>query len=109
MKKFTFVIGSQLSALTCIGVGIYLGPDWFGRFGALVVLFGIISEYALIQKEHAQIYSRLKGQGAAQFGGGGIPDISPTKEHQGLAYIAHFVIVVGTLIWGFGDLPQLWG
>ena len=107
MKEFSF----PFSMLILSGVFFVVGLVWgvnenvtiFSRFGSLVVLCGVASEYALIQAEFSKLYAALKGEGAAAAGNVGIPDLTPTKKHKMLALISHIVIITGTLIWGFGD------
>ena len=85
-------------------LGIYLNPEFFSRFGAIVVLFALMSEYTLLKSELDRLYQRLHGQGAAQAGNAGIPNLAPSKWHKKKAQVSHITIVVGTFIWGFGDL-----
>ncbi|EGG94431.1 hypothetical protein IMCC1989_2795 [gamma proteobacterium IMCC1989] len=107
MNKFKDVILALVLAIVFLGIGLYLGfqenPALFGRFGSLVVLFGVVGEYALIKKEMNQLYSSLKGQGAMQDGGQGIPDLRTNNIHRILTAISRGAIVIGTLVWGFGD------
>ena len=89
-------------------VGIYLGykidPAMFARFGSIMVLFGVAAEYALLKSEMSVLYERLRGSASPQFGGGGIPDLSPTNWSQKQSMLAHVTVVIGTFVWGFGDL-----
>jgi len=58
--------------LLFLAIGLYLGvtikPELFIRFGSFGVLFGVVSEYALIKNELNQLYSRLEGMGEMQDG-----------------------------------------
>ena len=112
MSEFKFSICAISLAFSALFIGISLGlhfkPIWFGSFGALIVLFGVVSEYALLQKELSALYLALKGQGAAEAGNTGIPDLSPKNTHLRLARLSHVVIVMGTIIWGFGEQFLLW-
>ena len=112
MSDYKFPIFSLSLALTAFVVGAYLGFQqeaiWFARFGSVIVLFGVISEYALLQMELATLYQALRGQGAAECGNSGIPDLSPKVKHVRLARLSHVVIVIGTFVWGFGDWYILW-
>ncbi len=85
-------------------LGVYFKPELFSRFGSIVVLLAVMSEYALLKLELELLYKRLRGQGEAAAGNTGIPDLSPSKSHQKQALISHITIVIGTFIWGFGDL-----
>lgn len=85
-------------------VGVNGHPDCFGRSGSLVVLFAVMSEYSLLKAQLDDLYKRLKRQGATQDGGQGMPSLAPPEYHKRLALASHVTIVLGTLIWGFGDL-----
>jgi len=78
MGRYKFSIGALFLSVIFLGTGLALGLNieymWFSRFGALVVLCGVISEYSLLQLELSTLYSALKGQGAAEFGNTGISD-----------------------------------
>jgi hypothetical protein len=71
-------------------------------FGSLVVLFAIVSEYSLLQHQLKNLYEGLKGQGVSADGNAGIPDLTPNDIHIYLVRISHMLIIIGTLIWGFG-------
>lgn len=112
MRKHSFSILMLISSVVSIITGLFLGVlndyKWFGNFGALVVLCGVASEYSLIQLEFKALYKSLKGQGAAVAGNKGVPDLTPKKPHSILANLSHIVIVIGTLIWGFGEWYLSW-
>ncbi len=101
---------SFLSILLAWGfafVGYFLGanydPLWFARFGSVIVLFGVVAEFVLLQNQFSELYSSLKGRGAAVYGSSGIPDLTPTKWKRFQSILAHFTVIIGTFIWGFGD------
>jgi hypothetical protein len=106
-KHSSFAFQTILLAWGFSYVGYYLGvnydPLWFARFGSVIVLFGIIAEFILLQNQFSALYSSLNGQGAAVFGGTGIPDLTPSKWKRIQSTLAHFTVISGTLIWGFGD------
>ena len=107
MNKHSFSITMLIFSIVSFCTGHYLGVTsdhkWFGNFGSLIVLFGVASEYSLIQLEFKSLYEALKGQGAAVAGNDGIPDLSPNKFHSYLALLSHMIIILGTLVWGFGE------
>lgn len=90
------------SAIYGVHLGLAVEPVEFSNWGSLVVLFAAISEYMLLQNELKMLYKSLEGQGAAEYGSSGIPDISPPASHKALSLVAHVTVVSGTLIWGFG-------
>jgi hypothetical protein len=98
------LISSWLVSIIGIVIGIYFEPEYFARIGSVIVLLAVMSEYALLQVELSRLYESLRGQGAAECGNTGVPDLTPTRWHQRQALMSHITIVIGTLIWGFGDL-----
>lgn len=86
------------------GVGLITGwvlePIWFARFGSVVVLFAVMSEYMLLHSELNVLYKRLETVDAED----DMPDLTPSKWHRKKVWLAHITVVIGTLIWGFGDL-----
>ena len=112
MSKQYFAIRCLISSWVFGSVGLLLGilytPEWFGRFGSMIVLFAVMSEYSLLQLESCTLYKALKGQGAAECGNTGIPDLSPPPWHKTQVLMSHITVIVGTLIWGFGDKFIKW-
>ncbi len=112
MKKYKFSLWMLFLAVVSLVCGLYLGfvydYKWLGNFGSLIVLFGAMSEYLLMQLELKVLYFTLKGQAQPMDGGKGIPDLSPTNCHRCLANTSHLVIIVGTFIWGFGECFLEW-
>jgi len=60
----------------------------------------VMSEYALIHQEFDTLYRRLDKVSADD----NIPDLSPSKWHRKKVWFSHLTVILGTLIWGFGDL-----
>jgi hypothetical protein len=107
-KHNTFPFQSILIGWMVAFYGYYLAVNaneflWFARFGSLTVLFGVIAEFALLQKQFTELYTGLTGQGLAECGSHGITDLSPAKWHSFQSICAHLTVVTGTIIWGFGD------
>ncbi|WP_096087824.1 hypothetical protein [Agaribacterium haliotis] len=98
------LIASWVFGVIGLLLGIYIASDLFARFGSIVVLLAVMSEYALLKSELMRLYQSLRGQGAAVCGNTGIPNLEPSRWHQKQALISHITIIVGTFIWGFGDL-----
>lgn len=98
------LISSWVLGMAGLLLGIFLEPEYFARMGAVVVLMSVMSEYALIKAELGSLYKSLRGQGAAECGNTGILDLAPSLWHQRLALMSHITIIIGTVIWGFGDL-----
>lgn len=88
------------SGLVGLLLGLALEPLWFARLGSLMVLFSLMSEYLLLHNELNRLYASLEKVDDA----GDIPDLSPSKWHHKKVWLSHLTIILGTLIWGFGDL-----
>lgn len=74
---------------------------WFARSGAVVVLLSVWVEtrnYAAQQRLNDCRHT------AAGFIGGSPQDWSMPRRRKILEYVTLFMIVMGTLIWGYGDL-----
>ncbi len=99
-KSGLLLLIAWLAGLVGVALGILLEPLWFARFGSLVVLFAVMSEYVLLHSELNRLYIQLEGVDH----GDDIPDLSPSKWHRKKVMLSHVTIVLGTLIWGFGDL-----
>jgi hypothetical protein len=65
--------------------------------GSVVVLFGIMCEFSMLKIELSLLYGKLEKRPESQ-------NLSPSLWHQNKSYMAHIMVVVGTLVWGFGDL-----
>lgn len=73
---------------------------WFMRSGAILVLFAAIVEFRLNDKTLKSINRKNVGSHAFK-----TPiNMNNSKEHNIIAFIAHIFIILGTLIWGYGDL-----
>lgn len=93
-------------ALGIAGASLWLAfverePQWFGRSGSLVVLFAVIVEF-----RNVQLQQRLNDKAVESSGGiGGI--LAPSGQppfRQVVIYVAHFIVMIGTIVWGYGDL-----
>ncbi len=75
--------------------------DLFARSGAVLVLLGAVLEYHLslgasIKRRYTpgESVSMLK---LAEY-------FNPTEEEKKMKPFAHFMVIFGTFVWGFGDL-----
>jgi len=99
-KSALLLLLAWLSGLVGLILGFVVEPMWFARFGSLVVLFSLMSEYSLLHSELNRLYAGLSKVDSDD----DIPDLSPSKWHHKKVWLSHITIVMGTLIWGFGDL-----
>lgn len=99
-KNSLFILLAWLSGAIGFFFGLTLDPLWFARFGSLVVLFAAMSEYSLLHGELNRLYDRLEDHNSLKE----VEDLTPSKWHKKKVWITHITLIMGTLIWGFGDL-----
>ena len=92
-----YILLSIFSLLLGLILGFVLEPMLFSRMGSVVVLFGLMSEYSLLKLELSALYQQLENDTKSE-------KLSPSFWNQNKAYISHVLVVIGTLVWGFGDL-----
>ena len=90
-------MAAWLSAVIGLALGVFIEPGLFARMGSIVVLLALMSEYSLLKQELKTLYTHLKDNTGAQYH-------APSLWHQKKTLAAHATIVIGTLIWGFGDM-----
>lgn len=98
-KSGLLLLLAWLTGLLGLALGLLFEPIWFARFGSLIVLFSAMSEYSLLHNELNRLYSRLENTEDNE-----VPDLTPSRWHQKKVFLTHITLIVGTLIWGFGDL-----
>jgi hypothetical protein len=82
---------------------IWPGTGWFGRSGALLVLFGALLEIRMFK--HQAIYNKAFQKELIKQGI--ISPIQPGQLPGVFIYIrlyTHTQIILGTVVWGYGDL-----
>lgn len=108
--SFKYPITCLLLSALCVVAFLILGlsnsHEWFSRGGALVTLFGIAAEYSLIQIQTKYLSSNFRGVGALS--GGKIDSFSVPTPYPLIQISAHLMVILGTLIWGFGDWCLNW-
>ena len=82
-------------------IGLTIDPVWFGRFGSLIVLFAVIGEFSMLKGELYRLYQRL---GSSPDGLVHSKDFTPSRWQEKKSVLLHLTVVIGTVIWGFGDL-----
>jgi len=80
------------------------GNDWFSRSGAVMCLLAAAGAFRLAKLHQDHIAWILKDQHETDHEK--FVDIlkSPSKLHQGLSFATYGAGLVGTVIWGYGDL-----
>ena len=99
-KSALLLVLAWIMGVVGLILGVWLDPLWFARFGSLIVLFSAMSEYSLLHGELNRLYDRLEKVDADM----DMPDLTPSKWHFKKVWVSHLTLVLGTLIWGFGDL-----
>jgi len=73
---------------------------WFARSGAVMVLLAVIVEYRLNNEVVKKISNTIQTAILTK-----LPiTVSIQKERKLIAKITHSFVILGTLIWGYGDL-----
>lgn len=90
----------------CVLISLYLEAIWgqalFSRSGSLMVLFAIMAEYNLLKVRNGYHRDQLKTYAAKKQVN--FDHIHPSINHQYQETAAHITVVVGTIIWGYGDI-----
>ncbi len=102
LKPIIFFVISWLIVLISFYFESVLGGFLFSRSGSLMVLFAVMAEYNLLStREKYHIYQFREYSRGNQVN---LEEIHPSKSHQYLEKAAHINVVLGTILWGYGDL-----
>jgi hypothetical protein len=105
---------------TCVRVGIVLacpwlfavfsyylsrktGTDWFARSGSVMALIGAAATFRLAARFQKQLATRLK-EGLASVRQEIEVVLNPPPLYRLTSYFGYVTGIVGTAIWGYGDL-----
>jgi hypothetical protein len=94
-------VGLLLAAISFL-ISWQHGWHWFGRSGALVVLSAAIVEYRIFQWFPRRINAAIVAGKITKLP---VP-VSILKADRVASKIAHVMIILGTLIWAYGDLLE---
>ena len=73
---------------------------WFARSGSIMVLLSVIVEYKLAVLQQNKINRAIQKSSYI-----GMPARSKlSKEYNYISTVTHVFVILGTLIWGYGDL-----
>ena len=97
-----FIILSVISFFLFLHLGLDQNSNLFSRGGSLIALFAVAAECRLSQVKAKKINEKVKGVGTLS--GQVIQDLDAPPPFRLLRVISHLLVVVGTVIWGFGDL-----
>lgn len=79
------------------------GGNWLSRSGSMMVLLSVMSNYILLQDRDTYHSEKLQEYESA----GQVVDFSkihPSRAHQYLEFMSQISVIIGTVIWGYGDL-----
>lgn len=83
------------------------GTDWFTRSGAVLALVGAIATFRLTALKEGLLTTGLR-EGLGDVTRGFELSLDPPEPYQMTAYFSYLTGVVGTLIWGYGDVLSRW-
>lgn len=102
LKPILFLISSWLIVFISFYFETIAGRSLFSRSGSLMVLFAVIANHNLSKGRDEYHHSQLKAYSRGEKIN--FKEIHPSKQHQYLETFTHINIVLGTFIWGYGDL-----
>ncbi len=84
---------------------VFNDGQWLQRSGSLVVIFGVILEYRffIVQQKLNEI-----AQASTKHYGAQPEKYRLPKSRRVIGVLTHFTLLLGTLLWGYGDLLFDW-
>jgi hypothetical protein len=79
------------------------GTDWFTRSGSVMALVGAAVTFRLVNFYQRGLATALK-EGLVSVAREIELGLEPPKSYQALSYFGYLTGIVGTGIWGYGDL-----
>ena len=79
------------------------GSDWFSRSGSVMALAGAAVTFRLVNFYQHGLAAAIK-EGLLSMARGIELGLEPPKSYQVLSYLGYLTGIVGTGIWGYGDL-----
>jgi hypothetical protein len=81
--------------------------DWFSRSGSVMALAGAVATFRLTGLLQTQLATGLR-EGVASATRGFEITLDPPRPYKTAMYFGYLSGVVGTIIWGYGDLIMRW-
>jgi hypothetical protein len=107
LKNFYLPLCFLILAWASIAVSFFLeanyGGNWFMRSGSLMVLFSIVAEFLLLDGRDEYLNQRLSERKEPNQQKS-LDSFHPSQMHKLFEIISHISVVIGTVIWGYGDL-----
>ena len=96
------VVAILVAIISVIADYYFTGYNWFARSGSVVVLLAAFVEFKISSHIYEDIQRAQFMQSKINMS---IPlKAKPTKPRRNVSFAAHILLVVGTIIWGYGDL-----
>lgn len=106
-RKYTIewsLIGVAILVAAVSVIADYYSTDynWFARSGSVVVLLAAFIEFKVSSHIYDDIQRIQFLQATVEMP---VPfKAKPTKSRRNVSFVAHILLVTGTIIWGYGDL-----
>jgi hypothetical protein len=102
--RFGLLIGAAwLFAALSFYLSRKTGSDWFSRSGSVMALAGAAVTFRLVNFYQHGLAAALK-EGLVSVTRGIELGLEPPRSYQLLSYLGYLTGIVGTVIWGYGDL-----
>jgi hypothetical protein len=99
--EWLIIVMAVISVLISAVLDIYIeNRSLFARSGAIAVLLAAIVEYRI----SSHIYDDIYRAGAQQKFSGFPTRPTQPKNRSFLSLVTHSTLIIGTIIWGYGDL-----
>jgi len=102
LKPTLVLISAWLVVLVSCYLQIRMGNSMFSRSGSMMVLITVVAKQMLLKGRNEYHHQQLRKLAAGKKAN--LEKIHPTKSHGYLETVANLNILIGTLIWGYGDL-----
>ena len=99
-KQFEIEILLLFISIIWVFISLFISENWFARSGSIMVLFSVIIEYRLLKAHNDMVNRKVQASVHTRRA----LKITVLEEHKKISFITHIFLVVGTLIWGYGDL-----
>jgi len=97
------IAAAWLFAAISYYLSIKTGTDWFSRSGSVMALAGAAVTFRLVNFYQHGLAAALK-EGLLSMARGIELGLEPPRSYQVLTYLGYLTGIVGTGIWGYGDL-----
>ena len=113
LRRSGFILGDIILLGVAYGIlsislwfsWVFNDGQWLQRSGSLVVIFGVILEYKFFVTQ--QKLNEVAQESTKRYGAQPERYRLP-KSKRVISGLTHFTVVLGTLLWGYGDLLFDW-